>query len=54
MVEFAEEKQNEDEIPECEGVETTVVTFFHQDASDVNAIGAIHGADDQFLQPLLQ
>ena len=55
MVAFAEEKQNEDEIPECEGVETTVVAFFHQDASDVNAIGTIHtGADDPFLQPLLQ
>ena len=55
VVEVAEERQDEGEIEECEGNETTVVSFFHQLMEDVNGVGIIHtGADDPSLQPLLR
>eukprot|EP00435_Cladocopium_sp_Y103_P017353 s850_g4.t1 len=62
VVEVAEDKLDEGEIPECEGTETTVVCFFHQAMEDFNAamedfnaVGIIHtGDDDPFLQPLLR
>ena len=55
VVEVAEERQDEGEIEECEGIETTVVSFFHQLMEDVNGVGIIHtGADDPCLQPLLR
>lgn len=55
VVEVAEERLDEGEIEECEGIETTVISFFHQLMEDVNGVGIIHtGADDPFLQPLLR
>ena len=54
IVEYAELSTNEGIIPEFENEITTVVTFFHREASDVNAVGTVHtGPDDPFLQPRL-
>eukprot|EP00435_Cladocopium_sp_Y103_P050701 s939_g15.t1 len=55
VVEVAEESNSEGVIPECEGELTTVVSFFHKEAQDVNTVGTIHtGSDDPFLQPLMR
>ena len=55
VVEVAERSQDESEIEECEGQETTAIFFFHQNMEDVNGVGIIHtGADDPFLQPRLR
>jgi len=52
VVEWAEQSSHEDEIEECNGDTTTVVTFFHQQPVDVMAVGIVNtGADDPFLQP---
>ena len=52
VVEVAECRQDEAEIEECEGQETTAIFFFHQNMEDVNGVGIIHtGA---FLQPRLR
>lgn len=41
----------EDEIEECNGNPTTVVTFFHSEMEDINAMGVIHtGDDDPFMK----
>ena len=55
VVEVAERSLEENEIEECNGVETTAIFFFHQAMEDVNEVGIIHtGADDPFLQPRLR
>ena len=42
VVEVAEERQDSGESEECEGSETTVISFFHQNMVDVNEVGIIH------------
>lgn len=50
VVEVTECSNNEGIIPECEDELTTVVTFFHKEPQDVNAVGTIHtGPDNPFL-----
>ena len=52
VVEWAEQTSHENEIEECNGDTTTVVSFFHQQPVDVMAVGIVStGADDPFLQP---
>ena len=41
LVEMAEQKQDEDEIEECEGEELTTVSFFHQTVDDFAALGVM-------------
>ena len=52
LVEMAEQKQDEDEIEECEGEEVKTVSFFHQTVDDFMALGVISPGDDSpFLRP---
>ena len=46
LVEMAEQKQDEDEIEECEGEEMKTVSFFHQTVDDFMAFGMISPGDD--------
>ena len=49
---MAEQKQDEDEIEECEGEEVKTVSFFHQTVDDFMALGVISPGDDSpFLRP---
>ena len=49
---MAEQKQDEDEIEECEGEEVKTVSFFHQTVDDFMAFGVISTGDDSaFLRP---
>ena len=49
---MAEQKQDEDEIEECEGEELKTVSFFHQTVDDFMALGVISPGDDSpFLRP---
>ena len=51
VVEFADREREEKVILECNGNDTTVVCFFHQEMEDVNFAGTVHtGEDDPFLQ----
>ena len=55
VVEFADRSVEEVEIPECNGAETTVVSFFHEEMEDINNAGIVHtGTDDPFMQPRLR
>ena len=55
VVEFADRGRGEEEIQECNGTDTIVVCFFHQEMEDVNFAGTFHtGDDDPFLQPRLR
>ena len=52
VVEVAEQKQDEEEILECDGEITTVTAFFHRDMETVNDLGVIStGSDDPFMRP---
>ena len=52
LVEVADKSEEEDEILECEGQETTVISFFAKNIEDINYAGTINpGADDPFLRP---
>ena len=52
LVEMAEQKQDEDEIEECEGEEVKTVSFFHQTVDDFMSLGVISPGDDSlFLRP---
>ena len=52
LVAMAEQKQDEDEIEECEGEELKTVSFFYQTVDDFMALGVISPGDDSpFLRP---
>lgn len=50
LVEMAEQRQDEEEVEECEGEETKI-SFFHQTIDDFAAVGVISpGKDDPLLR----